>query len=97
MNQPPKRRTTAAATESAPKGRRSKLARENEITAEQEVEIREAWGMFSQPKERLKEGVLPMGDMRRFFMYATSQTLITSAHLPPCRIASAVKGVRLII
>ncbi|KIV87898.1 hypothetical protein PV11_03414 [Exophiala sideris] len=46
----------------APKSRRSKLAKENEITAEEEAEIKEAWNLFRlddvEEYEDEKEGVI---------------------------------------
>jgi hypothetical protein len=54
-----------------PVKRPSKLAKENGITAEQEAEIREAFGLFavSHPEhEGSKEGVLKKSDVRRCLM-----------------------------
>ncbi|OAA60437.1 ef-hand superfamily Ca2+-modulated protein [Niveomyces insectorum RCEF 264] len=66
---PPKRKAPAAAAGAAPapKGgpRPSKLAKEHNITAQEEAEIREAFGLFSEPMDGEKEGVLPIGDVRR--------------------------------
>ncbi|XP_014559009.1 hypothetical protein COCVIDRAFT_13864 [Bipolaris victoriae FI3] len=62
---PPKRRGPPS---KAPVKRPSKLAKENGLTAEQEAEIREAFGLFavSHPDhEDSKEGVLKRGDVRR--------------------------------
>ena len=65
--QPPKRKQPASsASASKPTlKRRSKLAKENDITAEQEAEIQEAFGLFVQESEDSKEGVIPIGDVRR--------------------------------
>ncbi|TVY29377.1 Centrin-2, partial [Lachnellula hyalina] len=64
---PPKRRAPAAASVSAPepKARQSKLAKEHNITAAEENEIREAFALFSQKKKGEKEGVIPISDVRR--------------------------------
>ncbi|KAB5563200.1 Las1-like protein [Coniochaeta sp. 2T2.1] len=66
-SQPPKRRPpTAAATGSGAKQpRQSKLAKEHNITAHEEADIKEAFGLFSEPMEGEKEGVIPIGDVRR--------------------------------
>lgn len=68
--QPPKRKQPAAASASAakpPAKRRSKLAKENNITAEEEAEIQEAYNIFRQYSEELdtKEGAIPTADVRR--------------------------------
>ncbi|KAJ5620327.1 EF-hand superfamily Ca2+-modulated protein [Penicillium lagena] len=68
---PPKRRGTPAATasSSAPKrARQSKLAKENNISAEEENEIKEVFHLFSAPNDRFpdeKEGVIPREDVRK--------------------------------
>ncbi|CAG8259332.1 unnamed protein product [Penicillium salamii] len=66
---PPKRRGAAASSAPAPKrGRASKLAKENNITAEEESEIKEVFHMFSDKNENFpdeKEGVLPREDVRK--------------------------------
>ncbi|KAL2151836.1 hypothetical protein VTH82DRAFT_5020 [Thermothelomyces myriococcoides] len=71
---PPRRRnpaagasSAAAASSPAPKSgtRLSKLAKENGITAEEEAEIREAFSLFAEPMEGEKEGVMPIGEVRR--------------------------------
>lgn len=63
---PPKRKaSSAAAPASGPVKRPSKLAKEHNITAQQEAEIREAFGLFAEPMDGEKEGVLPTGDIRR--------------------------------
>ncbi|KAK5442675.1 hypothetical protein LTS15_010882 [Exophiala xenobiotica] len=53
---------------SAPKPRRSKLAKESEITAEQETEIKEAWNLFRlddvDEYEDEKEGVIRTGEVK---------------------------------
>lgn len=72
--QPPKRRPPAAAApKAAPKKRASKLAKENDITADQEAEIQEAFALFALQEipgyEDEKEGVLQADDVRRCLMY----------------------------
>ncbi|KZF26627.1 EF-hand superfamily Ca2+-modulated protein [Xylona heveae TC161] len=69
---PAKRRpATAAAAAPKPtekKTRQSKLAKENNISGEEEAEIREAWNLFSVPHEDYegeKEGVIPVEEVRR--------------------------------
>ncbi|KAI1468447.1 uncharacterized protein F4812DRAFT_458881 [Daldinia caldariorum] len=68
---PPKRKaanTTAAATTTettTPKEKQSKLAKEHNISAREEREIREAFGLFAEPAEGEKEGVIPTKDVRR--------------------------------
>ncbi|KAH9878016.1 hypothetical protein J1614_003233 [Plenodomus biglobosus] len=66
-NMPPKRRAPPNKAR-APVKRASKLAKENGLTAEQEAEIREAFGLFAvqHPEhEGSKEGVLRKDDVRR--------------------------------
>ncbi|KAJ9298456.1 hypothetical protein DTO271G3_3423 [Paecilomyces variotii] len=66
---PPKRRGGGAAAAATPrKGRQSKLAKENDITAEEENEIKEAFHLFSTVNEEFedeKEGVIRTQDVRR--------------------------------
>ncbi|KAL6248587.1 hypothetical protein RBB50_004842 [Rhinocladiella similis] len=56
---------------SAPKSRRSKLAKENDITAEHEFEIKEAWNLFRvddvEEYEDEKEGVIPTSKVKDAF------------------------------
>ncbi|KAF2011339.1 EF-hand superfamily Ca2+-modulated protein [Aaosphaeria arxii CBS 175.79] len=64
---PPKRRA-AASSKPAPKKRPSKLAKEHGLTAEQEAEIREAFGLFAvnhPDHEDSKEGAIRRDDVRR--------------------------------
>ncbi|RDL39566.1 uncharacterized protein BP5553_03906 [Venustampulla echinocandica] len=66
VDQPAKRRAPALAeAPSAPKPRQSKLAKEHNITSVEENEIREAFTLFSKPKKGEKEGIIPVGDVRR--------------------------------
>jgi Ca2+-binding EF-hand superfamily protein len=71
-SQPPKRKAPASAVakgKQPAKPRRSKLAQENDITAEDEHEIKEAWQLFSQEGvdgyEDEKEGVIRTQDVRK--------------------------------
>ncbi|KAI1076257.1 calmodulin [Whalleya microplaca] len=59
---PPKRKAAASA---APKERQSKLAKEHNISAREEREIKEAFALFAEPMEGEKEGVIPTNDVRR--------------------------------
>ncbi|KAF4981117.1 hypothetical protein FZEAL_3024 [Fusarium zealandicum] len=59
---PPKRK--AAASGSAPKARQSKLAKEHNVTAQEEGEIREAFSLFAEPMDGEKLGVLPIDDVK---------------------------------
>lgn len=68
--QPPRRKQPAAAasTSKPPAKRRSKLAKENDISADQEAEILESFALFAtqQPDyEDSKEGVIAASDVRR--------------------------------
>lgn len=70
-DQPQKRRAVTAKARPASK-RPSKLAKEHGLSADQEVEIREAFGLFAvhHPEyEDSKEGVLRKDDVRRCLMY----------------------------
>ncbi|KAF2190048.1 EF-hand superfamily Ca2+-modulated protein [Zopfia rhizophila CBS 207.26] len=65
---PPKRRAAASAKTALQAKRPSKLAKENDLTADQEAEIREAFGLFAihhPDHEDSKEGVLRRDDVRR--------------------------------
>lgn len=74
--QPPKRRAAPQASSSSPatastkKARQSKLAKENDLSAEEENEIKEAFHIFSQKDsdgefKDEKEGVISRGDVRK--------------------------------
>jgi hypothetical protein len=62
--------------------RRSKLAKENDITAEEEEEIKKAWSMFSQEDvedyKDEKEGVLKTGDIMVALRYAIVSVMLDS-------------------
>ncbi|KAI0201287.1 hypothetical protein F4808DRAFT_460143 [Astrocystis sublimbata] len=67
---PPKRKAPSGAAAAkdavaAPKERQSKLAKEHNISAREESEIKEAFALFSEPMEGEKEGVIPTKDVRR--------------------------------
>ncbi|KAK6219732.1 calmodulin [Colletotrichum tabaci] len=64
---PAKRKPPAAAAASsdAPRPRASKLAKEHNMSAHEEREIREAFSLFAEPmKGYPKEGVIPTADVR---------------------------------
>ena len=70
--QPPRKKNTASAVakgKQPAKPRRSKLAQENDISAEDEREIKEAWQLFCQEGidgyEDEKEGVIRTSDVRK--------------------------------
>jgi hypothetical protein len=74
--QPPTRRAAPAKARAAPK-RASKLAKDNGLNADQEAEIREAFGLFAvrhPDHEDSKEGVLRKDDVRRCLMYVVALT-----------------------
>ncbi|POR35245.1 Caltractin [Tolypocladium paradoxum] len=60
--QPPKRRPATGAP--PPRARQSKLAKEHNVSAQEEGEIKEAWSLFSEPMDGEKNGVLPIDDVR---------------------------------
>ncbi|KAH8161739.1 hypothetical protein CIB48_g6504 [Xylaria polymorpha] len=64
---PPKRKaaTAGSAKDAAPKERQSKLAKEHNISAREEREIKEAFALFAEPMDGEKEGVIPTKDVKR--------------------------------
>lgn len=60
---PPKRGGSASTAKAPAKPRRSKLAKDNDISAEQEREIQEAWALYKEDEvegfEEEKQGVVP--------------------------------------
>ncbi|KAL7974880.1 hypothetical protein HDV63DRAFT_400417 [Trichoderma sp. SZMC 28014] len=60
--QPPKRKAGGPST--APKPRQSKLAKEHNVSAQEEGEIKEAFGLFAEPMDGEKNGVLPINDVK---------------------------------
>lgn len=71
--QPPKRRGAPASSSAAPKrARPSKLAKENNISAEEETEIKEVFHLFAEKNEDFpaeKDGVIPREDVRKALVY----------------------------
>ena len=65
--QPAKRRAVEAAE---PKKRQSKLAKEHNITADEEGQIKEAFDLFAEKPPGEKESMIPINDVRRAMMYA---------------------------
>ncbi|RDW63174.1 EF-hand superfamily Ca2+-modulated protein [Aspergillus mulundensis] len=69
--QPPKKRSApsaASSTPKKPKARQSKLAKENDISGEEEAEIKEVFHIFSESNEDFpdeKEGVIAREDVRK--------------------------------
>ena len=71
MIKPPKRRAPAQTNGQEKKARQSKIAKENNISADEEGEIKEAYHLFSIPHQKFedeKEGVIPIADVRRALM-----------------------------
>ncbi|KAM3535075.1 hypothetical protein MY4038_001651 [Beauveria bassiana] len=61
---PPKRKPAAAATTAPRAPRQSKLAKEHNVSAQEENEIREAYSLFAEPMDGEKHGVLPIDDVK---------------------------------
>ncbi|KAK0392401.1 hypothetical protein NLU13_1896 [Sarocladium strictum] len=64
---PPRRKSggvTASSSTAAPKPRLSKLAKEHNVTAQEEGEIKEAYSLFAEPMDGEKNGVLPINDLK---------------------------------
>lgn len=86
--QPPKKRggsssAAAATTPKRPKARQSKLAKENDVSGEEETEIKEVFHLFSTSHEDFpdeKEGVIPREDVRKALVYGHPSSL----PLSPC-------------
>ncbi|CZR57186.1 probable calmodulin [Phialocephala subalpina] len=64
----PAKRRAAEPAEAAPKAKQSRLAKEHNITAAEEIEIKEAFELFSMKQKGEKEGVIPIEDVRRAMM-----------------------------
>ncbi|RFN45971.1 putative hydroxyacylglutathione hydrolase [Fusarium flagelliforme] len=64
VQMPPKRKAPAASGSAAPKTRQSKLAKEHNVTPQEEAEIREAFSLFAEPMDGEKHGVLPIDDVK---------------------------------
>lgn len=77
--QPPKKRgaapPTAAPGKNKPRSRQSKLAKENDISGEEETEIKEVFHLFSttdvEAFQDEKEGVIPREDVRKALVYTS--------------------------
>lgn len=71
--QPPKKRSAPTASSSGPKkARQSKLAKENNISGEEENEIKEVFNIFSEANEEFpdeKDGVIAREDVRKALVY----------------------------
>lgn len=72
--QPPKKRSapSTAPTSAPKKARQSKLAKENDISGEEEGEIKEVFHIFSEKNEDFpdeKEGVIAREDVRKALVY----------------------------
>ncbi|TQV99245.1 hypothetical protein V2A60_004730 [Cordyceps javanica] len=70
---PPKRKPATTASSAAARGaagggkgapRQSKLAKEHNVSAQEENEIREAYSLFAEPADGEKNGVLPIDDVK---------------------------------
>ncbi|KEZ39049.1 hypothetical protein SAPIO_CDS10429 [Scedosporium apiospermum] len=61
---PPKRRSGPSTDPIPPKPRQSRLAKEHNVTAQEESEIKEAFSLFAEPMEGEREGVIPTSDVR---------------------------------
>ncbi|KAK1655636.1 calmodulin [Colletotrichum phormii] len=62
---PPTQKPSSSNTTDIPRPRASKLAKEHNISAHEEREIREAFSLFAEPlKGYSKEGVIPTSDVR---------------------------------
>ena len=66
--QPPKRKSGAAASSAEKAPRQSKLAKEHNISAQEENEIKEAFSLFSEAMDGEKQGVLPIDDVKSALM-----------------------------
>ncbi|KAK7427946.1 Cytoplasmic glyoxalase II [Neonectria magnoliae] len=74
LPQPPKRKAASGGggTGSVPKARQSKLAKEHNVTPQEEGEIREAFSLFAEPMDGEKRGVLPIDDVKALGVPASS-------------------------
>lgn len=74
-SQPPKKRSAPSSGPAPKRARQSKLAKENDISASEENEIKEVFHLFSETVEEFadqKEGVIPRGDVRKALVYGSS-------------------------
>lgn len=69
--QPPKRKSGGSASQTATTkaAPRSKLAKEHNVSAQEEGEIKEAFSLFSEPMDGEKMGVIPIDDVKSALMY----------------------------
>ncbi|KAL6855756.1 Las1-like domain-containing protein [Trichoderma novae-zelandiae] len=58
------RTSHGAPSSTAPKPRLSKLAKEHNVSAQEEGEIKEAFSLFAEPMDGEKNGVLPINDVK---------------------------------
>ncbi|KAM3560516.1 hypothetical protein MY1884_002905, partial [Beauveria asiatica] len=79
---PPKRKLAAAATTAPRAPRQSKLAKEHNVSAQEENEIREAYSLFAEPMDGEKHGVLPIDDVKSALMYVLFASAIFPASDP---------------
>ncbi|PTB62867.1 EF-hand [Trichoderma citrinoviride] len=63
LDAPPKRKSGGPPTAPS-KPRQSKLAKEHNVSAQEEAEIKEAFSLFAEPMDGEKNGVLPIGDLK---------------------------------
>ncbi|KYK55652.1 calmodulin [Drechmeria coniospora] len=90
---PPKRKSNAAGGAAKKAATRlSKLAREHNVTAQEEGEIREAWSLFSEPLDGERDGVLPVDDVKSALTYVVNRPL--RPPFPPKRACSDGHGPR---
>lgn len=89
MPQPPKRKpaSSGGGTGSAPKARQSKLAKEHNVTPQEEGEIREAFSLFAEPMDGEKRGVLPIDDVKSALMQVLPTVLRVLQLTLPCALA----------
>lgn len=76
--QPPKKRSAPSSGPAPKRARQSKLAKENDLTGEEENEIKEVFHIFSTTNEEFKnekEGVIPSEDVRKALVYAPPLSL----------------------
>ncbi|OJI89443.1 hypothetical protein ASPTUDRAFT_34439 [Aspergillus tubingensis CBS 134.48] len=80
---PPKKRSAPSSGPAPKRARQSKLAKENDISASEENEIKEVFHLFSETVEEFadqKEGVIPRGDVRKALVHP----LATKGSLTQC-------------
>ncbi|PHH74400.1 hypothetical protein CDD82_4954 [Ophiocordyceps australis] len=65
---PPKRKAPSGRGGGAPAARQSRLAKEHNVSAQEEVEIKEAWSLFAEPTDGDKNGVVPINDVKSAFI-----------------------------